>query len=113
MNWIAAHIPAWNSWIALLLYWLPLVMCAYGYAVEFVQLYRDEIRARAKAEADEKAYYSPTLTLGWIVGHVVITIVPIVNLLAAVFDAAPKAFGDFFTWLGKALDIPLVPKRNK
>ena len=113
MNWIAEHIPAWNSWIALLLFWLPLVMCAYGYSVEFVQLYRKELQGRAKAEADEKAYYNPSLTLGWIVGHVVITIVPIFNLLAAVFDAAPKAFGDFFTWLGKALDIPLVPKRNK
>ena len=113
MNWIMNRVPEWNSWMALFLYWMPLALCAYGYTVEFVQKYRKELRDRAKAEADSKAYYSPELTLGWIVGHAVLTVMPVVNVFMAVFYVAPRVFGDFFTWIGKALNIPLVPKRDK
>lgn len=113
MNWIIEHTPAWNSWIAVLLFWMPAALNAYGYTVEFVQLYRKELRDRAKAEADDKAYFSPNLTVGWIVGHAALAVIPIANLFAAVFDVAPKVFGDFFTWIGRVLDFPLVPKREK
>lgn len=113
MNWIIEHTPEWNSWMAILLFWMPMALCAYGYTVEFVQKYRKELRDRAKAEVDEKFYYSPELTLGWIVGHVVLTVMPMVNAFMAVFYVAPRVFGDFFTWIGKALDFPLVPKRDK
>lgn len=113
MNWIIERTPEWNSWMALFLYWMPLALCTYGYSVEFVQKYRKELQSRAKAEADEKDYYFPSLTLGWIVGHVVLALMPIANMFAAVFDVAPKVFGDLFEWIGKALDIPLVPKRKQ
>ena len=113
MNWIIEHTPAWNSWMAILLFWMPMALCAYGYTVEFVQKYRKELRDRAKAEADSKTYYAPELTVGWIVGHAMLSVMPMVNLFMAVFYVAPMVFGDFFEWVGKALDFPLVPKRDK
>ena len=113
MDTILSYAPQWNSWMAVFLYWMPLALCSYGYVVEFVQAYRSELRDRAKAEADDKDYYYPSLTLGWIVGHVLLTVMPMVNLFMAVFYTAPRVFGDFFSWIGKALDMPLVPKRSK
>ena len=112
IDWIVAHRPAWNSWMALGLYWMPLVLCAYGYLLRAIRKYREELANRAKAEADPKAYYRPTLTVGTIVGGAVLTVTPIANLFAAVFDVAPEVFSDLFSWLGKVLDIPLVPKRK-
>lgn len=113
MNWIIEHTPTWNSWIALLLYWLPLALCAYGYTVRGVQKYRKELADRAAAEAAPNHYYAPELTFGTLVGYAALTACPIANLFAAIFDVAPRVFGDFFAWIGKTLDIPLVPKREK
>lgn len=112
MDWIIAHTPAWNSWLAVLLYWMPVALCAYGYTVQTVQDYRSELDIRAKAETDPKTYFYPTLTVGTLVGRAVLTAIPIANLFAAIFNVAPKVFGDLFEWIGKALDIPLVPKRK-
>jgi len=111
MNWILSHLPAWNSWLALLLYWLPLVLCAYGYTVRGVSKYREELTDRRKHEATG-AYFHPQLTVGHIVGHVLLAASPIANLFAATFDVAPEVFGDFFSWMGKVLDQPLVPRRK-
>jgi hypothetical protein len=116
-NWILAHIPAYNGWIALLLFWAPLVLCAYGYFVLAVQGYRKDLATRAAEEAvvasGHKSYYTPELTVGVLVGYLLCTIIPVVNLIASIFYIGPKVFGEFFEWLGKALDIPLVPKRTK
>ena len=111
MNWIIAHIPDWNSLLALILFWLPMALCAYGYTIEFVKKYRAELAAREKAREPDH-YYNPSLTLGWIVGHVFITAMPVANLVAAVFSIAPKVFSDLFDWFGRVLDVPLVPKER-
>lgn len=114
MNWIIEHLPAWNSWIALLLYWLPMAMCAYGYLLRAIYKFR---RDRAQREAEESgkphAYYYPDLTVGTIVGYVVLSVCPIANLFAAIFDVAPGLFRRFFHWCARVLDIPLVPKRKQ
>lgn len=95
-----------NFWLAFGLYWMPLALCLYGYTVRTYRDYRKDLAAR------EKDYYFPELTVGLIVGRLVLAVVPVGNLFAAVFNVAPEVFGDFFRWLGKALDIPLVPKRK-
>lgn len=112
INWI----PQWDSWPALLLYWVPMALCAYEYAVMAGQGYRADLQQRARedvsAAAGRMTPYSPALTVGTLVGYLLATTVPAVNLIAAVLHVAPRVFGDLFPWLGKALDIPLVPKRE-
>lgn len=95
-----------SFWLAFFLYWLPLALCLYGYTVRTFRDYRKDVAAR------EKDYYHPELTIGLIVGRLVMAVLPIGNLFAAVFNVAPEVFGDFFRWVGKALDIPLVPKKK-
>lgn len=113
IDWIVSHTPEWNSWLALLLYWMPAALCAYGYTVRGLRKYRQELADRAKAESDERAYYHPELTFGHIIGHAILTALPVANLFAAIFSVAPEVFGDFFSWIGRVFDQPLVPKRPK
>lgn len=113
MNQIVEYVPVWNGWIALLLYWLPLVLCAIGYSVRSVRRYNKDRTARAKADADPKAYYWPELKLGDLIGYAFVTVCPIGNLLAVIFDVGAPMIREFFWWLGSVFDIPLVPKRQK
>jgi hypothetical protein len=113
MNWIMSNLPTWNSWLAFGLYWLPLALCAYGYTLRAGCRFSKDRAARAKADTEERGYYSPTITIGTLIGYAVLSVMPIANLVAAIFDVAPKLFASMFEWFGKALDIPLVPKRNK
>lgn len=92
-----------TSTLALLVYWIPLFICAGVYFFRTISLYKTDLK-----KSDEM-YYNPTLTIGLIVWFIVLTLTPCVNLLALVFDCA----GSVFIWLGKVLDIPLVPKRKR
>lgn len=113
MNWIAEHLPAWNSWIALLLYWLPLVLCAYGYTARAFVKVRKDRDARQAAASKEHGFYLPSITIGTLVGYAAMTLFPVANLFAAIFDVAPVLFRVFFDWCARVLDVPLVPKRDK
>lgn len=90
------------SAIALFVYWLPLAICAGVYFFRCVALYKSDL-----AKSKEK-YYTPELTVGLIVWFALCSICPAGNLLALTFDCA----GSVFRWLGKVLDIPLVPKQK-
>jgi hypothetical protein len=115
VNWIIEHLPAWNSWIALVTNWLPGALCAYGYLLRSIYKIRQDKAKRQEAESGEKlnAYYLPGITVGSLVGYFVLTITPIANLFAAIFDVAPGLFRRFFDWCARVLDVPLVPKRKK
>lgn len=94
-----------NKWIAFGLYWLPAAFCAFGYLLRTAKNFRKDREKRVTPGA----YYSPTDTLGTLIGRAVLTILPIGNLLAGVFDLAPEVFGRFFDWIGKVFNQPLVP----
>ncbi|MBN8263024.1 MAG: hypothetical protein J0M21_00035 [Xanthomonadales bacterium] len=116
MEWIQDHIPAWNGLLALFLFWLPLLLCLYGYTVRSVREFANDRAARANAElptSQSNGYYQPSITVGTLLARLAASVVPIVNLVAAIFDVAPEVFGQFFNWASKALDIPLVPTRAK
>jgi hypothetical protein len=102
-----------NFWTAFMLYWLPLILCAVGYLIRTWQNYQKDIKARAKCDTDGKGYYSPTDTLGSLIARAIVTILPIGNMLAAIFDVAPDLFGSFFKWMGKIFNQPLVPERKR
>jgi hypothetical protein len=116
MNWIAEKIPAWNSWLALMLYWLPLALCAYGYAVRTFVRVRKDRNARKKASGPVVNHYGdyrPSITIGSLAGYLFLTVTPCANLFAAIFDVSPVLFRVFFDWCARVLDMPLVPKRDK
>lgn len=96
-----------NVWIALGLYWLPLGICCVGYIIRTWRNYRKDRRAR-----DTEKYYTPTDTVGTLIGRGVVSVVPIANLYVAAFDLAPEMLGRFIERLGRIFDQPLVPKRR-
>lgn len=94
-----------NKWIALGLYWLPLAFCSVGYIARTARNYARDRRERVKPGG----YYHPTDTLGTLIGRGVVTVMPLTNVCAAVFDLAPEVFGRFFDWIGRVFNQPLVP----
>lgn len=96
-----------NNVIAIYTYWIPLVVCLVVYLFRFLELYRADL------EKSKNEYYYPTLTIGYIIGHLLLAITPIVNLFALVFDCFGSIFGyfrSFLLFLDKIFNIPLVPK---
>lgn len=113
MNTILQYIPAWNGWIALLLYWVPIVLCAIGYSVSVVRQYKQDRSGRAHADENPKWNYYPTLKLGDIFGYAFLTVCPLVNLLMVIFDVGAPMIREFFERLRSVLDIPLVPRHKR
>lgn len=95
----------WNSWLAIGLYWVPLSFCVYGYTARTIKRYVSDKKERETPGA----FYYPRETVGCLIGRALVTILPIANLWAALFDLAPKIFSEFFTLIGKIFDQPLVP----
>jgi len=94
-----------------LLYWLPVCVCTVGYIARTYNNYQKDLKARAEWVSDSiNHYYTPTDTVGTLIGRGIVSLVPVANLLAAVFDVAPRLLGNFFKMLGDIFDQPLVPK---
>ncbi|MFA5262375.1 MAG: hypothetical protein WC378_01020 [Opitutaceae bacterium] len=100
IDWIKNY--QFNNLLALYTYWVPLAVCLTVYACRFVRAYREDVKKSAED------YYHPTLTVGAIFGHVLLAVVPAVNLFTMVFDC----MGSVFRWLGEVFDIPLVRKKS-
>lgn len=93
-----------NRWLAVGLYWLPLSMCAWGYLLRTSRNIQRDKMLRV-----DRTGYIPSETIGGLMGRALVTLVPIANLWAAMFDVGPEVFGKFFRWLGDVFDQPLVP----
>ncbi len=100
INWILNY--QFNGTLALFTYWVPLAVCLIVYAFRFVRCYREDV------QASKDKYYHPKVTIGAILGHILLAVVPAVNLFAMVFDCAASVF----RWFGDVLDVPLVRKRE-
>lgn len=96
-----------NSLLGILLYWVPLSLCVYGYTVRTWLNYQKDIQAR-----DSERHYHPTDTIGSLIARGLVSVTPVANLWAAAFDVAPKVLGSFFRGVGRVFDMPLVgPKK--
>jgi hypothetical protein len=128
---IDAILSYWaNPWIAVFLYWLPLSICAVGYTLKTFENYQKDFRARGvyiakltAAKALEKTdsgramrtvgYYYPTDKIGTLIGRAVVSICPIANLWAAMFDVSPRLFHRLIQQIEKFFDPPLVPSPDR
>jgi hypothetical protein len=112
MNTVIEFVKSFNvfdftNYMTLLLYWLPLSVCAYGYTIQFWKQYRRELAACTEDN------YRPSLTIGTIIGHTIIVGLPLANLWMAVFNIGPTLFSGFFSLVGQIFNTPLVgPKKS-
>lgn len=113
MNWLT-ELLAFNltNLLGLYLYWFPVGICLVGYTVRTVLLVKEDLKKRREA-ALPGGCYIPGVTVGSILGMVLISWIPLVNLLAAAFDLTPKFVPKLCDWFRDLLDIPLVPRRKK
>lgn len=103
----------WNGLMGILLYWVPMLFCATFYTWRTAEGYMADRRAREKADASPAnpagSFYHPRETIGGILGRALVSVLPVANIWAALFDLSPKVFGRAFTWIGRVFDQPLVP----
>lgn len=96
--------PLWGF----LFYWVPVAVCMVCYTIDnfrdfaYERIKRDEAR-------EGKTSYRPTLTFGKILWRYVLSIIPVVNLLAALFSFAPRYLSTWWELLTKLFDMPVVP----
>lgn len=123
------------------LYFLPIVICIFGYLYRINKKIKTDTIQRTKFETyvSERAaydeaikaydespvasrgmrpsmpsgeYYHPSVTVGSIVGSLIVSVLPVVNLCMAVFWFLPTIAKDIVDLCSQWLDIPLVPKRD-
>ena len=135
MNGINYLLTNWmTGWLGLFLYWLPLSICAVGYTLRTAENYqkdlieRDKVRNLIKKrkeldgnpeelerfnrnrDTDKYAsYYSPTDKIGTLIGRALVSVIPVANLWAGMFDVAPRLFHRLIERIEKIFDTPLVP----
>lgn len=102
LNWFLSF--DFTGQMGLLLYWAPMLLCAYGYTARTSQRYHQCCEKRDKNE------YFQSDTVGTLIGRAIVTFMPVTNLFAAIFDLGPRIFGSFFLMIGRAFDKPLVSK---
>jgi hypothetical protein len=114
----------WNGLLGILLYWVPLLFCALFYTIRTAEGYMADKRNLALDVEERRKeqgtpyrslqhYYHPTETIGGILGRALVSVTPVANIWAALFDLSPKVFSRLFGWLGKVFDQPLVPKPRR
>ena len=101
-----------NSIFGILLYWVPLSICVFGYTLRTFNNYQGDVKDRSIKGTTGKDYYYPTDRYGDLIGRFFASIIPVVNLWTAMFDVSPRLFSKFFRFIGDFFDKPLVPKRK-
>lgn len=96
-----------NGTLAICLYWIPLLVCLVGYIFDFIRDYK------ADAEKYQEPYYNPKLTVGSILGRLIITILPVCNLAVAIFKHLGKIIRKIIEVCADFLDIPIIRHRPK
>ena len=95
----------WNGTMGILLYWVPLALCVFGYTVRTAKNYMKDRAEREKAGG----YYIPTDRVGTLIGRGLVSVIPVANLWAGMFDISPKLFSGVIDWLDMVFNVPLVP----
>ena len=120
INWVYEY---WlTGWMGLFLYWLPLSLCVVGYTIRTFDNFHRDLEARErylnylKAKENNEpfvnvnSYYRPTDTIGTLIGRALVSLIPVANLWAGIFDVAPRMFSRVIKLVEKVFDTPLVPE---
>ena len=58
-------------------------------------------------------HYTPDVTIGDILGCILSSITPVVNIIVFCFFTIPWFFGDLFDFLRKVFNTPIVAKKSR
>lgn len=100
------------SLAGVLWYWVPLAICLLGYALRTWRNYRIDVDNRQSCPSRFRVY-TPTDTVGNLLGRVIKSVVPILNILAVITDVGPELGRRYFKWLHRVLTQPVVPDNRK
>jgi len=98
-----------SSPVALWLYWIPLAICLVGYIWDFVKDYQRDLGEY------QKSYYDAHLTLGSILGRLLVSFIPLINIGIVMFYHGWMLVKRIFDSLSLLLNQPIVrhnPKPN-
>jgi hypothetical protein len=90
-------------------YWLPMILCFIGYTGR--TWYQIQELRRVKTKEYEYLRASP-LTVGTLLGRLLLSVTPIVNIIALVFGLSYDMMNKAGTWIGNVLSFELVKKRT-
>ena len=115
----------WHSESAYYLYWLPLTLCIIGYFIKLIYRCKNDIENKNeyikkynewfnKYNREDKTNivrkpdeYEPEVTIGTIIAYIVISCIPLVNILYFIFDICRTTILEIFEKLCK---VPLIAK---
>ncbi len=103
MDWALSYIPAWNSYIAIMLFWVPMVVCFVGYSFRGLAAIRTDLVNRKSYLNHETNHYEPKATFGAFLWALFVSILPVGNLIATLFDVGKEVISEI-------LNFPLIPK---
>lgn len=91
------------------MYLVPMVLCLVYAVVSAIVGYVADVKRRDLDS--QKSRYFPKVTVGCIVGDLLVSMIPLINLGFLVFEITPKTLKGLFSYLARVMDTPLVPKR--
>lgn len=94
------------SIIVLLFYAIPACICLISDVHKTVQDIKTDIRKRSEA------YYSPEVTIGRLLGKLLLTLIPVVNIIKALMYLLTDFAEIVISFVDKVLSTPLVPKKK-
>ena len=101
-----------NTLLVICLYYVPFLLCFVGYTVRTAKNYMKDKSNRELSLVDKFKVYYPTDYLGDIMGRAIVSILPIANLWAAMFDIFPNMFGKLCVFFHNIFNQPLVPRKE-
>ena len=88
-------------------YIIPLIGSAVWHTFELTKEIKQDIHYRDRLGT----HYNPGVTVGTILGYILTTVTPIVNVIVFCFFTIPWFFGDLFDFLRKVFNTPIVAKK--
>jgi len=104
--------------IELVIYIVSLIVCAIMLGGEAIEYYRMDMEELARLKVLEEDYghildYHPKLTYLTVIGMVVVTLLPFINLVVAVAYVLDRLIFPIFDRISKKLDRPVVKGPEK
>lgn len=100
-----------NQTVMLWLYWMPFTACMIDAVAENIYSAIKEHRAY-KAAIEKDDWFHPQLTIGSILGSLILPFLPIVNFLYTVFSVSPRAGSELRKHLGGVFSYKLFKEHT-
>ena len=98
-----------NTWLALGLYWVPLVLCLIGYSVRSWKEYQDDIASiYAATQTHQYGSVHGDLTVGLVLRRLLNSVTPGLNLLCLIFSIGYSMLRSIVEVLDSFLSISIA-----